>query len=365
VLYFDRRVGLRKLNPAAKVIGTVWSPPSWMKVNRSITDTRSGAIRAGRYGTQTNRVDPKYFKHFCKWVSEYVKLHDKLGVPFYAVSPGNEVQFTQTFESCVWDGPDFAAIVALLRETLDAEGYGHVKVFGPETMTSHLYEGGTGSYVQAVRGNPKALAALDVWATHGYEDGVRGEMSANSSRRFWDLVKDTGKPFWITEGGTGGHDWPAPIQKGGIDVGLHNALVGGNCSAFVPWQITERNKSVHALMVMSKYTPKTYAAMHYTKFVRPGARRIDAGDGFDTVRVGAFLHEGKGELTVVAINPTGEEQPLGLTFRHLKGLSSLNAYRTSASEELKAAGELKLKDARAAYRMAPRSIVTLSGRVGR
>ena len=127
--------------------------------------------------------------------------------------------------------------------------------------------------------SPQALAALGVFATHGYEDGVKDELSANSSRRFWDLIKDTGKPFWITEGGTGGHDWPEPIQKG-VGNALHNALVAGNCSAFVPWQITERNKSTHGLMVMSGYTPKTYTAMHYTRFIRPGAAAIGSPPWF-------------------------------------------------------------------------------------
>lgn len=32
---------------------------------------------------------------------EYVKLHDRQGVPFYAVSPGNEVQFSMTPQSIV------------------------------------------------------------------------------------------------------------------------------------------------------------------------------------------------------------------------------------------------------------------------
>ncbi len=361
-IFIDFGQGIRKIDPNIKIIGTVWSPPAWMKVNKSITDTKSSAIRAGSYGTNNNRVDPKYFEHFCKWMVEYVKLHDKQGVPFYAVSPGNEVQFSQSFESCVWDGEDFATIVAMLRERLDAEGYSGVKIFGPETMTSHLYEGGTGSYVKAVRDNPKALAALSVFATHGYEDGVKAEMSANSSRRFWELIKDTGKPFWITEGGTGDHDWPAPIQKG-IGNALHNALVAGNCSAFVPWQITESNKSIHALMAMSTYTPKTCTAMHYTKFIRPGARRIDAEPGFATVQVGAFLHEKDGDLTVVALNSTDENQTLNLAFHNLKDLASLKAYRTSASENLAATGEVPVRDNKAAFEMTPQSIVTFSGKI--
>jgi O-glycosyl hydrolase len=363
-IFVDFGRGILKLDPEIKIIGTVWSPPSWMKMNKSITDKKSGAIRAGGYGDFNNRVDPKYFKHFCKWMAEYVKVHDKLGVPFYAVSPGNEVQFTQSFESCVWDGRDYVTIIIMLRETLDAEGYGHVKIFGPETMTSHMYEGGTGSYVNAIKDNPKALESLDVFATHGYDDGVKAEMSATSSGRFWDLIKDTGKPFWITEGGTGGHDWPAPIQNG-IGNALHNALVAGNCSAFVPWQITESRKSTHGIMLMSTYTPKTYAAMHYSKFIRPGAQRIDAQPSFGTVQVGAFLHEGSGELAIVAINPTGQEQALNLAFKNLKGLTLLKACRTSASENLKQVAEVVVKDNKTVFQMTPQSIVTFSGKIAR
>jgi O-glycosyl hydrolase len=361
-IFVDFGKGIRKIDPAVKIIGTVWSPPAWMKVTKSITDKRSGAIRAGGYGNIDNRVDPKYFRHFCKWMVEYVKLHDKQGVPFYAVSAGNEVQFTQSFESCVWDGADYVTIIIMLREMLDAEGYGHVKIFGPETMTSHMYEGGTGSYIKAIMENPKALKSLDVFATHGYEDGVKAEMSATSSGRFWDMIKETGKPFWITEGGTGGHDWPAPIQNG-IGNALHNALVAGNCSAFVPWQITEGRKSTHGIMVSSKYTPKTYTAMHYSKFIRPGARRIDAEPGFGAVQVGAFLHEKNGEVTIVAINPTERQHALNLTFRNLEGLASLKVCRTSASENLQEVGEVAVNDNKAAFEMTPRSIVTFSGKI--
>jgi len=361
-IFVDFGQGILRINPETKIIGTVWSPPSWMKMNKSITDKGSNAIRAGDYRGFNNRVDPKYFKHFCKWMVEYVKMHEKQGVPFYAVSIGNEVQFTQSFESCVWDGRDYVTIIIMLGKMLKAEGYGDVKIFGPETMTSHMYEGGTGPYVKAIMDNPKALEALDVFATHGYEDGVRAEMSATSSGRFRDLIKGTGKPFWITEGGTGGHDWPSPIREG-IGNALHNALVAGNCSAFVPWQITERRKSTHGIMVMSTYTPKTYTAMHYSKFIRPGARRIEAQPGFGTVQVGAFLHEKNGELAIVAINPAEQEQTLNLIFKNLKGLTSLKAYRTSGFENLKNIGEVAVSNNKVVFQMMPQSIVTFSGKI--
>lgn len=361
-IFIDFGQGIRKLDPSVKIIGTVWSPPAWMKLNKSITDRRAGAIRADDYTQIDNRVDPKYYRHFCKWMVEYVKLHASQGVPFYAVSPGNEVQFTQPFESCVWDAKDYVTIVTMLREMLNMAGFREVKIFGPETMTSHLYEGGTSSYVKAIKNNPGALAALDVFATHGYEDGIVPEMSAAPSRMFWDLIADTGKPFWITEGGTGGHDWPAPIRRG-IGNAIHNALVAGNCSAFVPWQITESRESIHGLMVMDRPTPKTYTMMHYSKFIKPGAVRIDAQPGFSDVQVGAFLHEGEGELTIVAINPTSQQQPLNLTLTNVGNIASLRIYRTSSSENLTNMGEIAVSQDKAPFLMKAMSIVTLSGKI--
>jgi len=236
------------------------------------------------------------------------------------------------------------------------------ELYRTEEFQKIYVEGVTGSYVKMIKDNPGALAALDVFASHGYEDGVKAEMSATSSRRFWDLIKDTGKPFWITEGGTGGHDWPEPIQNG-IGNALHNALAAGNCSAFVPWQITENRKSTHGIMLMSRYTPKTYTAMHYSRFIRPGAVRIDARPGFGDVQVGAFVHEGRGELAIVAINPTGQEQPLSLNFNNLKAPASLEAVRTSASENMQQAGQVTVNDNKAAFRMMSQSIVTLSGKI--
>jgi hypothetical protein len=70
-------------------------------------------------------------------------------------------------------------------------------------------------------------------------------------------------------------------------------------------------------------------------------------------------------LTIVALNPTDQEQVLNLVFRNLDGLVSLKVYRTSASESLKEADEVVVGDNKATLEMAPRSIVTLSGKVGK
>lgn len=356
--------GVRRLNPEAKIIGTVWSPPAWMKMNESITGPDQPGARAHSYRESTNRVDPKYFRHFAKWMVEMVKLHDAKGAPLYAVSPGNEVQFSQGFESCVWNGQDYAEIVALLGRMLEDAGYGDVKIYGPETMTSHFYKGGTPDYVRAIAKHEDARRELDVFATHGYADeGFEAEMSANSSRRFWGFIEEYDKPFWITEGGTGGHQWPDPLDKG-VATAIHNALVAGNVSAFVPWQVIGKARNSHCLMVLEEgrptFTPKSYAAMHYFRFIPAGSVRVEAAPAYGEVEAGAFLHPESGRLTVVLLNPNQGARPVNLQFAQPPQVPAFALYRTSAGEGGKRLEDRPVRDGSVRLEMPAESIVTLT-----
>jgi O-glycosyl hydrolase len=361
LVYLNFAKALKKLDPEVRIIGTVWSPPAWMKMNRRLRDYRSGSCRADGYRDIKNRVDPKYYPHFVKWIVEMAKQYRAVGAPFYAISPGNEVQFTQTFESCVWNGADFAKIVEMLGDELKKAGLDDVKIFGPETMTSHFYRGGTGDYIKAIADRPRALEYLHAFATHGYDDGVKAEMEANSSARLWKFIEQYRKPLWMTEGGTGGHRWPEPIRKG-VATAAHNALVAGNSSAFVPWQITERKESTHGLMVMARSTPKTFAAAHYFRYVRPGAVRVEATPAFGDVLSSAFVHEEDNTLTMVLINTVDEIRDVSISFSRRPGMSSFKVWRTSKTEGLAEQPAVTLSGSALQLAMPGMSMVTLFGR---
>lgn len=365
-LFIEAGKGFQKINPQMRFIGTAWSPPAWMKENNSIVDKASGAIDGPNYvnrgRTFNNRVKKQYFPHFAKWLVEMAKLHKAEGVPLYAISPGNEVMFTQTFESCVWSAEDFAEIVALLGKMLDEEGLGSTLIFGPETMTSFNWGPARGNetYVQALRKHPEAWKYFDVWATHGYTDGFTTDKSSESAGQFWKLIKDTGKPFWITEGGTGKHEWPAAISE--IGAMMHNALVAGNASAFVPWQISDAQNNEHGLMVKGTLTGKTRAAQHYFKFIRPGAVRVGATPGSSSVPASAYLHDKDNTLTIVLANPGKQPRELTLSIAGESKLAQMQTVRTSsASEQFKTIEPTAVKDRKLTVAMPAESMVTLYG----
>jgi O-glycosyl hydrolase len=332
--FIDFAKRLKKKSPDAKIIGTVWSPPAWMKATNSIGDpplkagNRSGDIPYNAYTGTENYVKKEFYPHFVQWLVEIAKLYEKEGAGLYAISPGNEVLFTQWFQSCVWTAEDFSTICAMLDDALKKNGLRHIKIFGPETMTGHSH---TNRPFLNVLLNSKGGKVIDVFATHGYVDGIKGDSKAESSYEFWRLIEKEKKPYWVTEGGTGDHNWPRPLS--GTAAFFHNNLVFGNASMVVPWQVVEKDASEHAQMLLTGYTKKSYTTMHYTRFIRPGATRVQAEPAQGAVMASAFTHPRDG-TTIVIVNP----RPVTLTIKLSisgKAPSSLKMWRTSATENIK------------------------------
>jgi O-glycosyl hydrolase len=226
-------------------------------------------------------------------------------------------------------------------------------------MTSHFYRGGTPQYFEAIMGDEKAREHFDVAATHGYEDGFKAEMKASSSAQLREFISQWDLPLWMTEGGTGGHEWPKPLEKG-VAGAIHNSLVAGHCSAFVPWQITGKNPSSHNLMVMNKPTHKTYAAMHYFKFIPQDSVRIGAEPGFGEVKASAYVDPKTRRLSIVLLNPTQQAHPVRLALKNIPAPDGFTHYRTSAEEALEKQNPVAVENGVAALQMPAESIVTLT-----
>ena len=333
-----------------------------MKRNRDLNDKASGAITGDDYAfkgsnrLRDNRLDMAKLPLFAAWVVEMVRYFDHEGVPLDAVSVANEPQFTQPFESCLWTADDWARANKAVGEALDAAGYAKVQLFGPETMTGFNGPDANPLYVKAVAADDYLKTRLAAFATHGYSDGFHADASAKSAWDFWNLIKPGGKPLWITEGGTGDHDWPAPVN--GMAMCLHNALVWGNASAVVPWQVSDLKPNDGALMVMDAPTAKTHVARQYFHYVRPGATRVDAtpGDTANGVHVAAFVHDADQTLTLVLVNTSDAERPVTLELP--AGVTGFQTVvRTSAAER-----SATLPAVGATLALPPQSVTTLQAK---
>jgi len=68
-----------RLNPKLKVIATPWSPPAWMKTNKSLVGGRL-------------IDDPRIYRAYASYFVKYLQAYQRAGVGIYAVAVQNEPQ---------------------------------------------------------------------------------------------------------------------------------------------------------------------------------------------------------------------------------------------------------------------------------
>src|SRR5690606_11931563 len=129
--------GLTLRQPEIKVIGSVWSPPAWMKDNNSHIGNLSGYVLDNV--DPANRLSDDKYEHCAKFLVEYTRLFENSGVPVYAISPQSELMFTQVFESCQYTSTEYARIVRTLGQSFASSGMERPYIFGPEDMTQAHY----------------------------------------------------------------------------------------------------------------------------------------------------------------------------------------------------------------------------------
>ncbi len=320
-------------NPEVKIIGAVWSPPGWMKVSGQRRGTKAGFISdAARTHDRDNRLRPDRFEHFAKWVVEFARAMEAQGTPFHAISLQNEPLFTQPYESVLYTPEEYARLVRVTGEMFEREGVRKPLFYGPEDMTLATADSDRHRpYVEALMA-PGVERHFDAFATHGYSDGIQGDSRFNVIG-YWHAIKARGRPYWITEGASGSHEWPGPVT-GGIASQLHVALTQANVSLFTGWQLTASEDAPELwFMVDAKPTKKTHATMQFWRHVRPGSVRVEvANDTPADLLVSAFVHDARGEAVSVLIN-TGAE-PRDVLLNWGRGApTGWRAWQTSATQD--------------------------------
>ncbi|TEB21233.1 glycoside hydrolase [Coprinellus micaceus] len=163
-----------------------WSPPAWMKTNMTMNG-----------GSLQERYIPAYARYLLKAVQGFRTR----GVPVYAISTTfqNEPQNSNpTYPTCLMSPDLEARIVLNLRDLLDSNGLGNVKIVGYE----HNWDHATSYPVNLVDESGGALSGI---AFHCYAGSVKNQELFHSTRPNHDI--------YFTEcSGTYGSDWWSDIK---------------------------------------------------------------------------------------------------------------------------------------------------------
>ncbi|MDR1189609.1 MAG: endo-1,4-beta-xylanase, partial [Bifidobacteriaceae bacterium] len=351
-----------------KFITAMWSPALWLKE----TDSH----------TYDGRVLPEQYQELAEYVADMVQGYEKVyGIPLYGFSLSNEPNHSGNYSSSYWNAGTYATMLKYLGAEFAERGM-TTKLQGVEPMSYNLniFTGGAGSGEGAGTGvfrDPEALSYLDDQAFHsyGWNRAVGGTILPESKARaqqndqqIWlteiSLMQSQannmatgvgwaqywGRQLGIAEMSATGHWWAFGYKKlatgspGGTGtvsaenlIYLVNNTAGNNATG---------NTGTGSFTGDYEISRTAYALGHYSKFVRPGWKRVnhvqpdfvsgnDNGNGNPTDLVTtSFINpeaneDGSHDVAIVAANG-GTEHTVNFTFPGYT-LTGAQQYLTDAS----------------------------------
>ena len=278
-----------------------WSAPAFMKTNGSLL--------------QGGQLKPEFADAWARYFTLFIRAYEKEGVPVWGVTVQNEPMATQRWESMIFSAEgerDF--LKNHLGPAMAQAGLGDRKIIvwdhNRDLMTQrarvifedpdasryawgmgfHWYETWAGgapmhANVGAVhQAWPDKHLLLTEASVEGF-DPARLQSFANAERYSAALIND------FNQGAEGWTDWNILLdEKGGPN------HVGNFC--FAPVHADTRTGEL-------TFTPSYWYLGHFSKFIRPGARRVEAASSRSSLLTTAFANA-DGQLATVVMNQTDQ-----------------------------------------------------------
>lgn len=248
-----------------KVFATAWAPPSGMRT--PYTFTRSGT-------TYTSyKLSTGSYQAYADHLNAFAKHMKDNGAPLYALGFQNEPDWCDEW-TC-------GSTTEMYNY---AKNYGaKLRANGNKVISAESFSFNKG-YYDAILNDAAALSSVDILGTHFYATSK----SSSDATFDYTLFKQKGgkTPFWMTEVYTadvnnqGSNAWPLCLDVG---YEMHRAMALSNMSAYVWWYI---KRNYGPLWISANNTTAAASAGQvskvgaimgqYSKYVRPGALRVDA-----------------------------------------------------------------------------------------
>jgi glucosylceramidase len=277
-----------------RLYASPWSPPGWMKTN--------GEMLHG------GKLKPEYFQTWADYYVKYIQAYAKEGIPMWGLTVQNEALAVQVWESCIFTAEEERDFVKkFLGPTLQKAGLKDVKLMIWDHNRGLIYQ-----RAQVAYEDPEASkfiwGAAFHWYTGDHFDNVR---------MVHDAFPD--KHLLYTEGGIGGNWASAQRLAKSVILDLNNWTEG-----WALWNLMcdEKNGPRHAGDIPGRigttsvnadtktgkvtYNPPHYVMGQFSRFIKPGAKRIACTSNSDDLIATAAINP-DGKVAVVVQNLTAHE----------------------------------------------------------
>ncbi len=371
---FAQALNTRKLD-SFRLYATPWSPPAYMKANNDTTDAGNGS------STTNHLIDtPANYQQYAYYLAAFCAgFQQAYGIPIYGVSVQNELMFNEPYNSCQYTDQEFHDVVTLVGQTFAAQGI-TTKVMGPESVgpDGGFFTTNQMGFINAVQSDGAVAPFLNIFNIHSYSSNGIDPLAPQRSwlTSYWSQIQPFGKESWMTETSGDAPSW-LDVNSGGNQDGalfmgyrMNEDLAFGNDSTWFYWQITSGGDSADTFsltgqnpgaLVPPAQQPKYCAYKQFSRFIRPGAVRVDASPDAVSCNATAWVHDANKTLTVVLVNQDTQPATVSLALPSVPNVASFGAYRSSTSESFVRQADVPVSSQAASFIIPPQSILTLNG----
>ena len=293
---------IEKAGGEISIFASPWSPPAFMKDNKSM-------LKGGK-------LLPEYYQSWADYFTKFIKAYAEEGIPVWGITIQNEPLAVQSFESCNYTAEEERDFLKnYLGPAMENHGLGDKKIIIWDHNRDFANHWADVIYSDSV-------AAKYAWGLgfHWYETWTGSEPLFDNIAHVRENYP--GKNILFTEGCVEEFDsskyfyWPNAERYGRSMI---NDLNNGTCG-WTDWNILlDENGGpnhvgnfcfapVHADIKTGNliYTPSYYYIGHFSKFIRPGARRVSAVSNRSALLTTSFLNK-NGKITTIVMNQSGRE----------------------------------------------------------
>jgi glucosylceramidase len=276
-----------------------WSPPAFMKDNKNM-------LRGGK-------LLPEFYPSWAQYYTKFIKAYEALDIPIWGLTVQNEPMATQTWESCIYTAEEERDFLKNhLGPTLEKEGLGDKKIIvwdHNRDLINHRAD--------VILSDPEASKYVWGIGFHWYETWTGGDPMFNNLDQINDAYPD--KNLIFTEGCNEKFDtakyqfWPNAERYGKSMINDFNQ----GTVAWTDWNILLDETGgpnhvsnlcfapVHADTRTGEliYTPSYYYIGHFSKFIRPNAKRVGTAASRSALLSTSFLNQ-DGTMATVVMNMT-------------------------------------------------------------
>ena len=290
------------------VYASPWSPPAFMKTNNNML--------------QGGKLKKEYYPAWANYFAKFIKAYENEGIPIWGLTIQNEPMAVQRWESCIYTAEEERDFLKYhLGPTLEREGLQDKKIIVWDHNRDLLFD-----RASVILNDLEANKY--VWGTgfHWYEDWKDGKPMFNNVGKVATAFPD--KKLIFTEGCNEGFDINR-IQDPKLPERYAKAMINdfnNGTVAWTDWNILLNEYGgpnhvgnfcfapVHGDTSSGEllFTNSYYYIGHFSKFIRPGAKRVSSGTTSNRISSTSFMNQ-DGSLVVIALNEEEEAVDYFLT----------------------------------------------------